>query len=937
MRVPVRRQSETRISQEQQGFARPVQPLNLEPVTRLVEGFRDQILDEQDARQRIELNRRLMTEVNELQLDFAGRQRNPEIPPEGFAEGTNAAYTERHNAILTELRGGNYSEELVDDFEARLGTVRQGFFERGLGHQLTQLRTRAVEEIEDISDQGSRYAGTDYRNYSSARDTVRESIVAHPDLTLEEREALIDQQLAVVRDAASRRYAIQNPQEIIDLLDPQGLTAPYPTTTAPGATTEGAPVTQGTSVIETAEAENPPGILYREFRARGWTDAGARQMVAQIGRENRFDPRYLYGEHQDANPRAGTNIGMVSWNGPRRTAFLQFMTERGLVRDGRIVPGPESLRAQVEFVDQEMRERYPQSAAAVRDPNGTYDTIEQTLSNNYFVWDRAGRVVGRNTAQRGLSQMRADFDRYGQGGTQTTAGEAPAFRPAPASSSGGGGRGPAPSFIPTPEEQAAAAGTEPTTDVRPPVTDIANVRTGNALLDDLNGSERLQLLGRAREQQTRVLAGQRAEMDVRIGNITAEALNNGGEIATPLPAEQEVLQTYGPVEGPQRWAQITQSQATGRAIVTFRTQSAAQIQQTLDNLEPRPGSPTYQTQLQIYQAAERAAQSLLTERQQDPAAYAMRHFPQVAAAARQGTAQYYAALDRVYETLGIDARTAPVMTADQTRELTQQYRSMNAPQRSRFMQENMEEMGEARFRRFVRNMEGTTAEVDARIYALVRNYPGRAVTGTLYNQILEGREIIALDPARRPRSEAVLEVFRQVGLNSVRDLDAETSRSIQEAAEGIYVQRGGDPVNINRTLYREALTAVLGGNLPADMRRGAVPDYTILPARVNVQQFRTWMERQTHQTLITYGTERQAPRWGDLRTPVPMQKIIDEGVFVMVAPNYYMIRMASDGRPLKTPNGNNYIMRIDAQGLMNIRPGTPAAPPTRFRGEGGAR
>jgi len=156
--------------------------------------------------------------------------------------------------------------------------------------------------------------------------------------------------------------------------------------------------------VPTAGGALPPAAatLYREFRNRGWTDEGARTMVAQIGRENAFNPEYMFGGHRDANPAAGQNAGIVSWNRGRRAALMQFMSQRGLVRDGRIVPGDEALRAQAEFADREMQQRYPESAAAVRDPNANYQQIEPILSNNYFGWDRAGRRIN---AQQHLARM----------------------------------------------------------------------------------------------------------------------------------------------------------------------------------------------------------------------------------------------------------------------------------------------------------------------------------------------------------------------------------------------------------------------------------------------------------------------------------------------------------------------------------------------------
>lgn len=860
MRVPVRRLPETRVSERQQGFARAAAPLDVSPLTEVIEGFRNQLLDEQDARQRVDLNRRLIQEVNELQSDFVERQRNPEVSSIDFADSTNTAYTDRHSALLDELRRQDYSEELLEDFETRLGTVRQGFLERGLTHQLTQLRARAVDEIEDLGVAASQYAAANPDGYATAREMVRDSIRTQPDLTEAERDELEDQQLAVLRDAGARALAIQNPQMIIDTFDPQGLTAPY-RPTAVGATPTAASGWQGVATSVASELGLDPvevaAVISYEtagtFSPTIMGGTGGNHMgLIQFGQEE----RQRYEITETSTPEEWT------------TAILNFMRDRG-------------FRRGMSLLD-------------------FYSTINAGSPGRHSASDGPGNTV-RTHVDRLLREHRAGAERWLGAATL-----APTPTPVQTASI---------QTIDLPPSQALQQSDSMVGVEAPaPVTDIGSIRTGNALLDDLNGVERLQLLAQARERMNQVTASQRAEMDVRIGNITAEAIQNGGEIATAIPTEQDVLRIYGPVEGPQRWAQIQQSRDTGRAITTFRTQSATDIQRSLDALEPTPGSPTYETELQIYQAAERAAAALLTEREADPAAYAMRYFPAVREAAERGTSHYYAALDRVYETLGINPDGAPVMSAEAAGQLAQQYRDMTSSQRQEFMRQNMSEMGEARFRRFVRDMEGTTAEVDARIFALLRTYPGRAGNWrNVYNQILEGREYIAQDPARRPNPQQVLAQFREYR-EAVLNLGADASRAIQEAAEGLYVQRGGDPVNVRQSLYREALATALGGNLPVQM--GSLDDYTILPPGTNRQQFESWIERQTWQSLTEMSVERRPARYGDLRTLVPTEDIVDEGVFVMVSPGRYMIKMAGDGRPLMTSTGRPFLVNINPRNVV---------------------
>lgn len=835
MKVPVRRLPQTRISEQQQGFARAVQPLDVTPITEAIEGFRNQLQEEQRDRQKFDANKRLMQEINELQSDFEERRRDPEISPIDFADMTEAAYQERHQKLLGELRSEGFDREIIEDLDLRLGTVRQGFYERGLGHQLVTLRERAINGADELVTSTSQYVSTDYNNYSSGESMLRESIAAMPDLLEVERDAKIEEGLGVLRDAGGKAMAIQAPQLVIEKLDPLGLTAPY---RAP-STTGGAVSVQGLDVDRGAVAST--------------LAAGGLSAPVVAGFLGNFDVEAGYGGALGDN---GTASGIAQWRKERRDNFKRKFGKE---------PHQATKEEQAQFVLWELDNpgeagMKPEWVVAIKNAKTAEEAAE--LIDKYYERSSGEHRSRRTEAAKGYMG----------------------------------------SIVPQ-EEVVEGSALAPQT--------VASAKIGVPILDAMNGPERLQVLAMAREQLNKVNASRKAEMDVTIGNITAEALQNGGEIATPIPTEQDVLSVYGPVEGPQRWAQIQQSKDTGKAIQTFRTQSADSIQRSLDALEPTPGSPTYETELQIYAAAERAANQLLSERQSDPAAYAMKYFPSVGNAAKRGTAQYYAELDRVYETLGIDSDRAPLLSAEATRQIVDDYKLMSPAQKLNFMKENFAGMGEDRFRRFVSNMEGTTARDDARIYALLRTYPRpNGEWAMVYQQVLEGREMIAQDFAKRPSAEKINEQFRLEGLSAITSLNADASRAIQETTVALYVQRGGDPKVIDRNLYREALRTALGGSLPINMRKGDVKDYTILPPRVTEPAFQHWTERQTVDTLTTMSVERKPPRYGDLKTPVATADIVDDGVFVMVSPGRYMIKMASDGRPLMTSSGRPFLVNV---------------------------
>lgn len=940
MRVPVRRLPQTRVSEGQQAFARPAPALDISPLTDAVTHIQDQLWEEQRDRQRFTANRRLMQEVNELQTDFEERRRDPNISPIDFAATTNQAYEERHRRLVEELRGEHFDEDILEDLDTRLGAVRQGMFERGLGHQIQALASRANTEADELGVHASQYVAANPDGYASAERMINDSISVMPDLTEAEREAKRQELLGILRNAGARALAIQNPQLIIDAFDPQGFTAPAgtrPATAGGAVNTEGLDANRATVASTLAAGGLSPqvvaGFLGNFDVENGYEgaqgDGGSASGIAQwrLDRRENFRRQFGHDPHEgtmqeqaefvlwelDHPAEAGMSQEEVNAIRNARTAEEaaalideHFEGSTGQHRSRRIeaashyagtvqpVAIPPST---VATADTQPPEGVPQPIIpgnlpldiqqVVHNDDGTVSTV-RTISIGVdgrevlipTVID--GRVVGDDEAAQHYYETGENFGTFENAADATAYGEA----------------------LHQSHEQA----------LRPP-QNPAEALTGNALLDALNGPERLQALSWAREQQNRNNVSNRAQMDVTIGNITSEAMNNGGEVATPLPTQEQVIATYGPVEGPQRWAQIQQSIDTGRAIESFRTQSPTDIQSALDALRPTPGSPTFETEQQIYQAAQQAAQHLLEQRRSDPAAYALQYFPSVAAAARQGTQQYYAALDRAYEQLGINTSTAPMLTHDAAQEMVQQYKTMNPSQRLAFLRDNYAGLGPERFERFVSSMEGTTAQEDANIYTLLRTYPtpnGR--WSNIFREILEGREDMRNDPARRPNPELLNRSFRREALSAITSLNSDASRAIQEGAAALYVSRGGNPTVIDSRLYQQSLRDVLGGSLPVNMTRGVVRDYTILPPGVSEQGFRNWMERQTWETLTLSSVERRPPRLGDLRTLVPSQDIIDHGVYVMVAPGRYMIKMDGDGRPLMTSTGHPFIVNLHTRG-----------------------
>lgn len=260
----------------------------------------------------------------------------------------------------------------------------------------------------------------------------------------------------------------------------QSEAAPIPMARPMGVGARPIPAARAPSLNPTQTAA--ASTLYSEFRNIGWTDEGARTMVAQVGRETGFDPKHLFGTHTDHNNRA-TNVGIASYQGGRNAALMDFMTQHGFVQNGRIVPSEGALRAQAQFADQEMRSRYPQSAAAVRDPNGSYAQIEPVLSNNYFGWDRAGRHIN---ARDHLNRMAGYYQAVSHGVAGTaTAMQQPAAGP-PQAPPAQGASPPVNYAIQQVETPAPAAVAQPKAPALPAPVESQRMQMGMALLKSGN-------------------------------------------------------------------------------------------------------------------------------------------------------------------------------------------------------------------------------------------------------------------------------------------------------------------------------------------------------------------------------------------------------------------------------------------------------------------
>lgn len=151
-------------------------------------------------------------------------------------------------------------------------------------------------------------------------------------------------------------------------------------------------------------------MVYQAGLNNGLSPNQARAFTAEVGRENDYNPNYIFGEHRDSQR---DNVGIISWNQSRRDNLYSFLKKRGIKVNGRqIERSQRALDAQMQFAIQEMKTNPSYKATKklfLDNPDVSYRTAEKVLGKNFIRWDYAGNSLGAN-----VKKHHAKRDKYYQ-------------------------------------------------------------------------------------------------------------------------------------------------------------------------------------------------------------------------------------------------------------------------------------------------------------------------------------------------------------------------------------------------------------------------------------------------------------------------------------------------------------------------------------------
>lgn len=129
-------------------------------------------------------------------------------------------------------------------------------------------------------------------------------------------------------------------------------------------------------------------MVLQALKNAGLSDNQARILGAEIGRENAFQDKYLWGYHSDPKNKA-INVGIISWQGTRGRKVEAALKNAGLIQNGQIVKGQASLDVMAKYLVDEIRTD-PNYAATKRqfldNPDVDYQTGTRVLGTNFIRW-----------------------------------------------------------------------------------------------------------------------------------------------------------------------------------------------------------------------------------------------------------------------------------------------------------------------------------------------------------------------------------------------------------------------------------------------------------------------------------------------------------------------------------------------------------------------
>lgn len=215
MKVPINPRSN--VPTGQLGYERPVDVSSgTKALGQVVSAYAKDIEDENKKREIFDVQRLLVDETNNIQTDFEDKTKVEPLGAPNFTQRVNGEYNTRHTQMVADLKAKGYSDEAVNEFATRLGTIRSQYVARAIDFQDKSIFSKVANDADQMVTSLSQYAS---KNPNAVGSALNEFKVALTQTGLDqiEQAKLYDKGKGVILKGAQDSFAIQHPEVVLGL------------------------------------------------------------------------------------------------------------------------------------------------------------------------------------------------------------------------------------------------------------------------------------------------------------------------------------------------------------------------------------------------------------------------------------------------------------------------------------------------------------------------------------------------------------------------------------------------------------------------------------------------------------------------------------------------------------------------------------------------
>jgi hypothetical protein len=172
--------------------------------------------DRQNKRQMFDVQKRLVDETINIQKDFETRREAEPLGAPNFTQDIAAAYDTRHTQMVKELRDQGYSDDAINEFQTRLGTIRSQYVAKAIDFQDKSNFALALNNSDQMITSVSQYVSANPNDVQSGLDEFKSSLT-HLGLDPIEQASIYDKGKGPILKAAQQGFAIQHPDVVLGL------------------------------------------------------------------------------------------------------------------------------------------------------------------------------------------------------------------------------------------------------------------------------------------------------------------------------------------------------------------------------------------------------------------------------------------------------------------------------------------------------------------------------------------------------------------------------------------------------------------------------------------------------------------------------------------------------------------------------------------------